>query len=327
MVKGSERTGLKAGHGKGLIRGNVRRGVRSDMSPPVARRGRALHDPTLCERCGAVYSHKTWRIGPFAVPVDPAGARWTVCPACEQLDSGEFFGRVIIRGAYAGVNETAIRDRIRGATARAGYTQPMRRIVSFERREGRAPRAAWFEVLTTSQKLAHRIASELRRTFGGRVTYAWSDRDGELYATWQREDIPALPAPPRRRRIKGRGAKPAAPELEVQVRHTTLDPAWRDLIEKSLTRLCARHPGLLRVRVTLTHSGHHRHGAEEVAVLANLARATLRASKQEAGVPDAIHAVFLALGTELGRLRREPRRAPRVAGARPRPAGVSRRRR
>ena len=30
------------------------------------------------------------------------------------------------------------------------------------------------EVLTTSQKLAHRIATELRKAFGGRTTYAWS---------------------------------------------------------------------------------------------------------------------------------------------------------
>jgi hypothetical protein len=38
-------------------------------------------------------------------------------------------------------------------------------------------------VLTTSQKLAHRLAHELKKALGGRVAYNWSD-DGTLFATW-----------------------------------------------------------------------------------------------------------------------------------------------
>ena len=38
------------------------------------------------------------------------------------------------------------------------------------------------EVLTTSQKLAHRIVHELKKLLGGKATYAWSD-DGSLFAT------------------------------------------------------------------------------------------------------------------------------------------------
>ena len=41
------------------------------------------------------------------------------------------------------------------------------------------------EVLTTSQKLAHRIARELEKAFGGKAAYSWSDDDGSLFATWQ----------------------------------------------------------------------------------------------------------------------------------------------
>jgi len=42
-------------------------------------------------------------------------------------------------------------------------------------------------VITTSQKLAHRIVATLKKTFGGRASYAWSDRDGSLFATWERD--------------------------------------------------------------------------------------------------------------------------------------------
>jgi len=303
--------------GKGLIRGTARQGVRSDMSPPVARRRRALHEPTMCERCGAVYSHKTWRTGAFAVKTDPVGAFWTVCPACEQLRTGEFFGRVLIHGAFAAAHEGAVRDRVRGVVARARYTQPMRRLVSFERHGAR------FEALTTSQKLAHRIVSELKRSFGGTVTYAWSDRDGELYATWQREDVPPPPAPPRRRRIKGRSTTRPSPDVEIQARGLTLDPAWRELIERSVAKLAERYPEPMRVHVTLTHSRHHRHGVEAISVVANLPGTTLRVAKQEDVVPDAIHAAFLTLNAEFKRFHRERRRYVKSPG--PRPQGSIRR--
>jgi len=34
------------------------------------------------------------------------------------------------------------------------------------------------EVLTTSQKLAHRIAREVAKAFRGKAGYSWSDDDG-----------------------------------------------------------------------------------------------------------------------------------------------------
>jgi hypothetical protein len=64
---------------------------------------------------------------------------------------------------------------------RAGHTQPERRIVSVDW-SGRR-----LEVLTTSQKLAHRIARELVKTFGGRSSFRWSSDDGSLTAVWHAE--------------------------------------------------------------------------------------------------------------------------------------------
>jgi hypothetical protein len=58
----------------------------------------------------------------------------------------------------------------------AEFTQPERRLVSIEWK------GSELEVLTTSQKLAHRIATELRKAFGGRTTFAWSHDDGSLLA-------------------------------------------------------------------------------------------------------------------------------------------------
>lgn len=169
------------GKGKGLIRSLNRKGTRSDKKPAVATKAAPLRQPTCCERCGAVFSRQTWRRDHPVTHALLGRANWTVCPACKQAAGGEYFGRVLIRGAYAAANEIEIRRRIQNVAERARVTQPERRIVSAER-DGNV-----LEVLTTSQKLAHRIVRELKKAFRGRASYAWSDEDGSLFATWQRD--------------------------------------------------------------------------------------------------------------------------------------------
>ena len=166
---------------KGFSRSLDRRGTRSDMSPPVAQKGRPPEDPSVCDVCGSVYTAKTWRRDrPLPAKMMNA-AGWTVCPACKQTKSGKYFGRVVVRGSNAISNLDAIRSRIANVEQRAEFTQPERRIIS-SKWDG-----ATLEVLTTSQKLAHRIARELQKAFGGRASYTWSDEDGSLTAIWQSE--------------------------------------------------------------------------------------------------------------------------------------------
>jgi NMD protein affecting ribosome stability and mRNA decay len=168
---------------KGLIRSQNRVGTRSGkVAPPESRTGR-LAEPTICERCGASFSRRAWRSDRTMTQALLSRARWTICPACKQVESQEYFGRVLLRGAYLEANEDAIRQRIENVTEQGRKMQPQRRLVSIDRD------AEGLEVLTTSQKLAHRIVAELKKTFRGRASYFWAD-DGSLYATWQRDDVP-----------------------------------------------------------------------------------------------------------------------------------------
>ena len=152
---------------KGLIRSGNRRGVRADKSPAVARKAPPPREPAVCLRCGSIFVRRTWR-------ADRA-------PTHDLLGRAEGYGRVVIRGAYAAAHEEAIRQRLRNVADRARFTQPERRLVSAERR------GPVLEVLTTSQKLAHRIVHELKKAFRGRARYAWTATDGSLLATWERE--------------------------------------------------------------------------------------------------------------------------------------------
>ncbi|HUA36106.1 MAG TPA: hypothetical protein VMA09_21025 [Candidatus Binataceae bacterium] len=165
---------------KGMVRALNRRGTRADMSPPVVRKA-AVKDPSICDRCGAVYTAKTWRGGRRLTSELLTAATYTTCPACEQVKGGdEYYGRVLIRGAFAGKNLDRISARITNVEKRATATQPERKIVSQEW-DGKA-----LEVLTTSQKLAHRIGRELEKAFGGRARFVWDD-EGTLTTTWQHE--------------------------------------------------------------------------------------------------------------------------------------------
>ena len=139
---------------------------------------KGMKEPVACERCGVVYRRKTWRGGARSVLIDPVGVEWTVCPACLQELEGEYFGRVRTAQPLDADQQAVIERRIRNVERRARYTQPERRTVSIERtREG-------LEVLTTSQKLAHRIGRELEKAFGGKCRFRWSGPEGTLDAVW-----------------------------------------------------------------------------------------------------------------------------------------------
>jgi hypothetical protein len=156
------------------------RAVRSDRKPPVAVKTAKLADPTVCDRCGSVYSGRTWRRDHSVTHFGLSRMSWATCPACEQARTQIAYGRILFQGPYVRENEMAFRRRIANVAARAEHTQPQRRVISAE----------WdgdtFEVLTTSQKLAHRIVTEIKKAFGGGTTYRWSDRDGSLFARWRR---------------------------------------------------------------------------------------------------------------------------------------------
>ena len=166
--------------GKGLIRATNRRGTESRKAVPAERRTGRLAEPTVCERCGALFSRRAWRRNHKVTAALLSRAVWSECPACKQTRTGEYWGRVIVRGTFAAENQAAIRQRIHNVAEHAQVTQPERRVIS-ALRDGDV-----LEVLTTSQKLAHRIVHELKKAFRGRARYEWSD-DGSLFAVWERD--------------------------------------------------------------------------------------------------------------------------------------------
>jgi hypothetical protein len=167
--------------GRGLIRSLSRRGTRTDKAPPVARLNLKFKEPTICDKCGAIYIRRTWRRDHHLSAETMRKAAWAVCPSCRQVARHEHFGRVLLTGDYVAPHLDAITRRINNVGRRAAVTQPERKLVAMQWKDEA------YEVLTTSQKLAHRIAHELEKAFGGHAGYSWSDGDGGLLATWRRK--------------------------------------------------------------------------------------------------------------------------------------------
>jgi ribosomal subunit interface protein len=88
-------------------------------------------------------------------------------------------------------------------------------------------------------------------------------------------------------------------DLEIQAKHTELDPQWRELIERRIAKLQGQGTRFIRIHVTLEHNTHHAHGFEEVRILASVAHHTLRVQKTKPDMAEAIQAAFAALEREL----------------------------
>jgi len=172
---------------RGLIRSLNRSFARDDKSPQVVRKTRTPSELTVCARCGCVYMNRTWRHDHHLTDEMLERRQWGFCPACEQVSHLEAQGRLIIRGSSVAGKRNLIRSRIENVARHGMRTQPERRIVSIDTIESDGDA---LEVLTTSQKLTHRIAHELKKVLGGRTSYSWSD-DGTLFATWELEPATA----------------------------------------------------------------------------------------------------------------------------------------
>ncbi len=135
----------------------------------------------VCTGCGAVYRDRTWRRGRALGHTALAAATWRTCPGCKQVSEGSARGLVLVQGGFVAGHRDAIAARIRNVADLEASRQPLRQLLSI------APLRDGLEVRTTSQKLAHRIVHELKKAFRGRATYRWSDDDGTLTATWQRD--------------------------------------------------------------------------------------------------------------------------------------------
>jgi hypothetical protein len=151
-VSSKHRLRLQPKPSRGLIRSLNRSAVRDDKNPRVAHK-HFFHEPTVCARCGAVFLRKTWRNSHVLSDTQLERRHWGFCPACQQMSQQDGQGRLLIKPRVG--KRDAIQQRIHNVAERAAATQ---------------------------------LAHELKKAFGGRVTYMWSD-DGMLLAARDQDPV------------------------------------------------------------------------------------------------------------------------------------------
>jgi ribosomal subunit interface protein len=106
-------------------------------------------------------------------------------------------------------------------------------------------------------------------------------------------------------------------QVEIEGRHTEVQPALQDWITTRLDELNVPHDDILHARVVVDKATHHMQGADEAHIILALAGKTLNASKTAETIDDALHAVLEAVARALQDYRTQRRRIVKEPGPRP----------
>jgi len=147
---------------------------------------RAASEPAVCEQCGAVYANRRWTAPPTG-SVNKKHHHWrpahlTVCPACEQVGTGEPRGFVYVDGAFFVAHHDEIEQLLRNEAERAAEDNPLARIMEWKLGDGHK-----LTVTTTTEHLAQRLGHALQKGFDGTVDYDFSHENKLARVTWVRE--------------------------------------------------------------------------------------------------------------------------------------------
>lgn len=160
----------------------LRRGTEAKSNDPyVSRRG--MKEPAKCNMCQSVYHHKRWYLkdDPIAMELQDHPMQLTVCPACRKSREHYPEGVITLRGEYLIAQKKEILNLVRNEEARAKENNPLERIISIKEVE------KTIEIQTTTERLAERIGKEVKRAFGGQVTFHWTHGDKMVRVGWSRE--------------------------------------------------------------------------------------------------------------------------------------------
>jgi CspA family cold shock protein len=106
-------------------------------------------------------------------------------------------------------------------------------------------------------------------------------------------------------------------QLDIEGRNTEVQPHWRGLIERKLTKLESDPNEITHARVTITHNPHHHLGDNRVQIVLSMSGRTLTVKKSGAEVPDVLRVALSAAEREVGTYHQSRKRFVKEPGPRP----------
>lgn len=145
-------------------------------------------EPSVCERCGAVYVDRHWVAkGRIAGAGANKHKHWrpanlTVCPGCRQIEEGVSGGYVSLSGAFLKTHREEIERLLRNEEQRAKEDNPLSVVIKWVQKDDEQLR-----IETTTEHLAQRFGRALEKAFKGEVRYDFSHENKVARVHWHRD--------------------------------------------------------------------------------------------------------------------------------------------
>jgi len=140
---------------------------------------RKFPEPTVCPRCGLVYTEGRWHSAEGELP---PGANEELCPACRREVDRQPGGLVYLSGRYLWEREEEIMNIVRNQEEQAKAKRPLQRIMWIEKRDDA------IEIATTSQHLARRIGRAVGSAHAGELEIKQATGERFVRVYWEREE-------------------------------------------------------------------------------------------------------------------------------------------
>lgn len=140
---------------------------------------RKFPEPTVCPRCGLVYSEGRWH---EASGEPPPEANEELCPACRREVDRQPGGLVYLSGRYLWEREEEIMNIVRNQEEQAKAKRPLQRIMWVEKTDEA------IEIATTNQHLARRIGRAVNSAHAGDFTIKQATGERFVRVYWEREE-------------------------------------------------------------------------------------------------------------------------------------------
>jgi len=158
--------------------------VKSNFPTRTSEGPGAAQGKIICPLCHAISDGKHWLLDESLyqqLRTDP-NVRVQLCPADERIRRQMFDGEVVLRGSWLHGHRDEVLNWVRNEERRARDSNPMARLASVLEKDGQ------IHILTTSQALARRIGSGLKRAFKGRSTVQRLPYETFTRVKWSRDD-------------------------------------------------------------------------------------------------------------------------------------------